>query len=156
MRFCLVIVGAALVIGCGESSSGCSPTDPRCQANLDAANRMAGQWRQVGSPGGINFFIALAAHDTSLVGSGSYTTTSGATGTVSVRGFVFWRDSFPVPSGFEVPAAPSIVLNLTFANRTARLDQANVPGDTLNGALTFSEDPFTTYVVKFGRDRPPL
>jgi hypothetical protein len=45
---------------------------------------------------------------------------------------------------------------LTFANRTARLDQANVPGDTLNGALTFSEDPFTTYVVKFGRDRPPL
>ena len=111
---------------------------------------------QVGSPGGINFFIALAAHDTSLVGSGSYTTTSGATGTVSVRGFVFWRDSFPAGTGGEAPAASSIVLNLTFANRTARLDQANVPGDTLNGALTFSEDPFTTYVVKFGRDRPPL
>jgi hypothetical protein len=74
-------------------------------------------------------------------------------GAVEIRGFVFWQDeSFP-PSGFVVPAQPVVVLDFTFDNgRTARFDQAILSGaDTLNGALTFSEDKFHSYGVSFAR-----
>ena len=155
MRFCLVIVAAALAVGCGESS-GCGPTDPQiCEANRSVARQLAGGWQEVGSPGGTNFVVTLAAHDASLIGSGSYASTSGMSGRTTILGIVSWRDSFFAPSGFEVPAAPTITLDFTFGNRTARLDQATISGDTMNGAITFSEDPFTTYVVKFSRVLPP-
>lgn len=151
MRFCLVIVGAALAAGCGNS--GCGPTDPRiCRANQSVARQLSGEWREVGVPGGTSFDVTLVARDTSLAGSGSYTSTSGANGTVDVRGFVLWRDSAPTPGGFESPAASEVVLDFTFANRTVHLDQGSIAGDTLRGVLTFSNGlSLASYTVKFGR-----
>src|SRR5262249_20265783 len=144
--FCFVSLVAILAVGCG-SSSDCGPTDPRiCGANRAAAGQMAGNWREVGAPGGTGFFVTLGAHGTSLVGGGSYTTTTGTSGAVDVRGFVFWRDSFFAPSGYEIPATSNVVLDFTFANRSAHLNQGSLSGDTLTGVITFSEDPFTAYL----------
>ena len=58
-----------------------------------------------------------------------------------------------VPSGHVMPAHPVVVLNFAFANGTsAPFDEAVLQGqDTLSGALTFSDAPFSTYGTSFVR-----
>jgi hypothetical protein len=128
-------------------------TAPSVSANRSVAERVAGAWTQVHAANGTSLQVHLSAHDTTLSGSGMYSTTPAAVGAVAIRGFVFWQEeSFP-PSGFVVPAHSVVVLDFTFDNgRTARFDQAILAGaDTLKGALTFSEAKFTTYGVSFAR-----
>jgi hypothetical protein len=151
MRYCVVLLLAVGSIGC--SSSECGVTDPRaCDANRAMANNMTGGWLQLYAARGATLRFKLAAHDTTLIGTGTYTTDAGPTGSVDVRGFVFWRDSFFAPSGHEIPAEPIIVLDFTFdSGRTARFDQGVILRDTLVGGLTFAEAPTGTYGVSFAR-----
>jgi hypothetical protein len=97
--------------------------------------------------------ISLAARDTKLSGTATYSMTAGAGGTASITGYVFWQDAAFVPSGHVMPAHPVVVLNFALANGTsARFDQAVLQGqDTLSGALTFSDAPFSTYGTSFVR-----
>jgi hypothetical protein len=133
-------------------------TTPSVSANRSVADMVVGAWTQVRTANGTSLQVHLSAHDTTLSGSGTYSTTPAAVGAVEIRGFVFWQDeSFP-PPGFVVPAQPVVVLDFTFDNgRTARFDQATLAAgaDTLNGALTFSEDKFHTYGVSFARSPTP-
>src|SRR5450759_1521235 len=150
VRSCLAILIMASLVACSDLSN-CGPTDPKvCSANRSVAEMVVGAWTQVRTANGTSLQVHLSAHDTTLSGSGTYsTTTPAAIGAVEIRGFVFWQDtSFP-PSGFVVPAEPVVVLDFTFDNgRTARFDQAILAGaDTLNGVLTFSEDKFYSYGV---------
>ena len=141
------------------AASACHDTTaPSVSANRSVAEMVAGAWTQVRAANGTSLLVHLSAHDTTLSGSGTYSTTApAAIGAVEIRGFVFWQDtSFP-PSGFVVPAQPVVVLDFTFDNgRTVRFDQATLAGaDTLNGVLTFSEDNFTSYGVSFARSPTP-
>jgi hypothetical protein len=157
VRSCLAILIMASLVACSNFSN-CGPTDPKvCSANRSVAEMVVGAWTQVRTANGTSLQVHLSAHDTTLSGSGTYSTTPAAVGAVGIRGFVFWQGlSFP-PSGFVVPAQPVVVLDFTFDNgRTARFDQATFAGaDTLNGVLTFSEDQFTSYGVSFARSPTP-
>ena len=152
----LILIFAA--VSCSNSSN-CGPTDPKvCSANRSVADMVVGAWTQVRAANGTSLQVHLSAHDTTLSGSGTYsTTTPAAIGAVEIRGFVFWQDTSYPPSGFVVPAHPVVVLDFTFDNgRTARFDQAILAGaDTLNGVLTFSEDKFYSYGVSFARSPSP-
>lgn len=153
MRFCLVVLAAASVVACSGPSY-CGPTDPKvCSANRSVASVVAGGWTQVPFANVTSVQMHLSAHDTTLSGTGTYSTTGSSIGAVEIRGFVFWRDSFFAPSGFVIPAEPVVVLDFSFDNgRTAHFDQAILAGqDTLNGVLTFSEDKFRSYGVSFIR-----
>jgi hypothetical protein len=154
---CLAMLIMGSLAGCSNGSN-CGPTDPKiCSANRAAAEMVVGGWNQVSAANGTSLQVHLSAHDTTLSGSGTYSTTPATVGAVEIRGFVFWQDtSFP-PSGFVVPAQPVLVLDFTFDNgRTARFDQAMLAGaDTLKGVLTFSGDEFTSYGVSFARSPTP-
>ena len=153
MRFGLFILAAASLAACSDSS-GCGPTDPKiCSANRAAATAVAGTWTLAQVTNGTSVQMHLSAHDTTLSGTGTYSTTGTSAGTVQIRGFVFWRDSFFAPSGFEVPAAPVVILNFVFDNgKTARFDQATLTGqNTLYGVLTFADDNSTSFGVSFIR-----
>ena len=93
--------------------------------------------------------LSLAARDTTLSG----TATSSPEGTARITGYVFWQDAAFVPSGHVMPAHPVVVLTFAFANGTsAHFDQAVLQSqDTLSGALTFSDAPFSTYGTSFVR-----
>jgi hypothetical protein len=157
-RLTVVLLFFAATSACSNLSN-CGPTDPKvCSANRSVAEMVVGAWTQVRAANGTSLQVHLSAHDTTLSGSGTYSTTApAAVGAVEIRGFVFWRDSLFPPSGFVVPAQPVVVLDFTFDNgRTARFDQATMAGaDTLNGALTFSEDKFHTYGISFARSPTP-
>jgi hypothetical protein len=114
---------------------------------------VVGAWTQVRPAAATSLKIDLSAHDTTLSGTGTYSTTGLSVGAVEIRGFVFWRGSVNTPAGFVMPAEPVVVLDFTFDNgRTARFDQGTLAGqDTLNGVLTFSEDKFLSYGVSFSR-----
>ncbi len=157
VRSSLAILIMASPVACSNLSN-CGPTDPKvCSANRSVAEMVVGAWTQVRAANGTSLQVHLSAHDTSLSGSGTYSTTPAVAGVVEIRGFVFWQDSLFAPSGFVIPAQPVVVLDFTFDNgRTARFDQATLAGaDTLNGALTFSEDKFHSYGVSFARSPTP-
>jgi hypothetical protein len=170
-RLTVVLLIFAAASACHDSTapsapSYCGPTDPKvCSANrsvADSANRsvaemVVGAWTQVRAANGTSLQVHLSANDTTLSGSGTYSTTPAAVGAVEIRGFVFWRDSLFAPSGFVVPAEPVVVLDFTFDDgRTARFDQAILAGaDTLNGVLTFSEDKSYSYGISFARSPTP-
>lgn len=97
--------------------------------------------------------ISLTASDTTLAGSATYTMTGGTGGTANVTGYVFWQDSATVPSGRMMPAHSVVVLHFAFSDgRSARFDQAVLRGqDTLSGALTFDDQPSSSYGATFTR-----
>jgi hypothetical protein len=140
------------------AASACHDTTaPSVSANRSVAEMVVGAWTQVRAANGTSLQVHLSAHDTTLSGSGTYSTTAAGVGAVEIRGFVFWQESFFPPSGFVVPAQPVVVLDFTFDNgRTARFDQATLAGaDTLNGVLTFSEDKSYSYGISFARSPTP-
>src|SRR5450756_140959 len=99
------------------AASACHDTTaPSVSANRSVAERVVGAWTQVRAANGTSLQVHLSAHDTTLSGSGTYSTTPAAVGAVEIRGFVFWRDSLFPPSGFVVPAQPVVVLDFTFDN----------------------------------------
>lgn len=157
MRSCFVILLAALV-GCSETSD-CGPTSPQvCESNRSLASHVAGGWLETGTANGMRFRMDLSAHDTTLMGTGTYSTDAGGSGTVDITGFVFWRDSYFAPNGHEIPATSNVVLGLTLdSGRTAQLDQAFLmAADTLFAAITFADgNNFTTYVTTFVRTTSP-
>ncbi len=105
---------------------------------------------------GVAIRMSLTARDTTLVGSGSYSDTSGAGGTAQVTGFVFWQDSGFVPAGYVVPPHPVVVLQFAFGNgKAATFDQGVIDQrNTLSGVLTFADDSFTSYGTTFVRAGP--
>jgi hypothetical protein len=118
-----------------------------------AANTVAGSWREIESWRGLSMQISLAASDTTLAGSAAYTVSGGASETANVTGYVFWQDSAAVPSGQMMSAHPVVVLHFAFSDgRSARFDQAVLRGqDTLSGALTFDDQPSSSYGATFIR-----
>lgn len=102
---------------------------------------------------GISMRMSLVATDSTLVGTGTYNTSTESGGTARITGYVFWQDEAFVPSGNMMPAHPVVVLALTLDNGlSARLDQAVLQGqDTLRGALTFSDEASATYGTMFVR-----
>src|SRR6266576_5418967 len=104
VRSCLAILMLASAVGCSNLSN-CGPTDAMvCSANRSVAERVVGAWTQVRTANGTSLQVHLSAHDTTLSGSGTYSTTPAAVGAVEIRGFVFWQDSLFAPSGFVIPA----------------------------------------------------
>ena len=153
MRLRLVVVAAVALTDCSGSSN-CGPTDPKvCSANRSLTSLVAGEWTQAPLANGTALQMRLSAHDTTLFGTGTYSTTGSPVGAVEISGFVFWRDSFFAPAGVEIPAEPVVVLDFAFDNgTTAHFDQATLTGqDTLTGVLTFSQDKFHSYGVSFIR-----
>src|SRR4051812_14480144 len=140
-----------MLAGC-SGSGGCPPT-ATCVAVRSAASTMSGSWKEVESWRGMSLRISVAASDTILSGSATYTMAGGTSGTARVDGYVFWQDSTPVPSGHVMPAHPVAVLYLKFSDGTsARFDQAVLRGqDTLSGALTFDDQAYASYGASFIR-----
>jgi len=150
VRVCVLLVLATSLAACAGSSE-CRSTAP-C-GTRSTAEAVAGSWTEVETWQGISMRISLAAVDTKLSGTATYSMTGAGTGTASITGYVFWQDAAAVPSGNVMPAHPVVVLNLAFSNgMTARFDQAVLrEKDTLSGALTFSGEPFKTYGTTFVR-----
>ena len=151
MRASIALALAVTLAACSDSS-GCAPTAP-CIAVQSAAKIVAGSWREIESWGGLSMQISLAASDTTLAGSATYTVTGGTGGTANVTGYVFWQDSAAVPSGQMMPAHSVVVLYFAFSDgRSARFDQAVLRGqDTLSGALTFDDQPSSSFGATFVR-----
>ena len=99
--------------------------------------------------------LSLAARDTTLVGTVTYSTPSGVEATASITGYVFWQDAESVPSGHTMPAQSVVVLDFAFANgETVHFDQGTLQArDTLFGVLNFSDAPgrFESYGTLFVR-----
>lgn len=147
----LAVAGSSL-FAC-SNGSGCSPAAPTCALTQGMASSLAGTWTQVSAANGISLQFQMAARDTTLTGTGTYTAGSGG-GAVQLTGFVFWQQSGATPGGGMSPAGPSVVVDVTFDNGTStRLDQATLVGqDTLRGVLNFaSGKTFTSYLVSFAR-----
>ena len=147
-----VALALALTLAACSDSSGCAPTAP-CVSVQSAAKTVAGSWREIESWGGRSMQISLTASDTTLAGSATYPVTGGTGGTAKVTGYVFWQDSATVPPGRMMPAHSVVVLHFAFSDgRSARFDQAVLRGqDTLSGALTFDDQPFSSYGATFTR-----
>ena len=151
VRVCILLLLPTSLAAC-SGSSGCGSTAP-CGTVRSAAEAVAGSWTEVETWRGISMRISLAARDTTLSGTAIYSTHTSTEGTASIAGYVFWQDAANVPSGHVMPAHPVVVLNFAFANGTsAPFDEAVLQGqDTLSGALTFSDAPFSTYGTSFVR-----
>ena len=146
-----VLLALATSLAACSGSSECGLTAP-C-GTRSTAEAVAGSWAEVQNWKGISMRISLAAMDTTLAGTATYSMTGAGTGTASISGYVFWQDAAFVPSGNVMPAHPVVVLNLAFSDGTrARFDQALLQKqDTLSGALTFSSEPFNSYGTTFVR-----
>ena len=151
MRVCILLLLAAPLAACSGSSE-CGSTAP-CGTVRSAAEAVAGSWTEVETWRGISMRISLAASNTTLSGTATYSMRGSTEETASITGYVFWQDAAFVPSGQVMPSHPVVVLNFAFANGTSgRFDQAVLQGqDTLSGALTFSDAPFSTYGTSFVR-----
>ena len=149
-----IVLPLVLALAACSTSSECGPTAV-CVAERSAATSVAGSWKEVETWRGISMQVSLAASDTSLAGSATYTGSGGTQGTAAVTGYVSWQDAMPVPSGGVMPAHPVVVLLFAFSDGTsARFDQAVLQGqDSLSGALTFSDQATTAYGTTFTRTR---
>jgi len=98
--------------------------------------------------------IVLAARDTTLAGSATYSAAGGTGGTANVTGYVFWQDAGFVPAGYVIPAHPVVVPDLGFGDgSSARFDQGVLSGQgDLSGVLIFSDDSSTSYGTTFVRN----
>jgi hypothetical protein len=151
LRASIALALAVTVAACSNSNA-CASTAP-CIAVQSAANTAAGSWREIESWRGLSIQISLTASDTTLAGLATYAVSGGTSGTANVTGYVFWQDSAAVPSGQMMPAHPVAVLHLAFSDgSSARFDQAVLRGqDTLSGALTFDDQPYSSYGATFVR-----
>lgn len=152
--------GVALIRATSGHSTGTDAVtviDGHYAARRTVANAMAGSWTEIAPPGfsvprGIAMKMSLSASDTTLAGSGTYSTTGGS-GTAKVTGYVFWQDSVLAPTGAIYPAHPVVVLDLALDDGlSAHIDQAVfLQPDTLSGVLAFSDDASHAYSVSFAR-----
>lgn len=150
MRLSILLLLATSTAACSD------PAAVRTDTVRSTAAAMAATWRENETWRGLSIQISLAASDTTLQGSGTYSTT-GRTGAIpSITGYVFWQDAVFVPSGQVMPAHPEVVLDLVLDNGlSAHFDQAVlINHDTLRGALTFSDSTYKSYGTSFARGGP--
>jgi hypothetical protein len=154
MRLSILVLLAFGVAACSDSTT-CAPTAP-CIALRSTADSLTGSWKEVETWNGVTIRMSLTARDSTLAGAGTYSDTSGASGTGQVTGFVFWQDSTFVPAGYVMPAHPVVVLRFAFSNgRAATFDQGVIEQqNTLSGVLTFADDSSASYGVHFVRTTP--
>lgn len=151
MRLATLLLFAAGIAACSDSN-GCAPTGP-CVAQRSTADSVAGAWSEVQTWTGRSIHMSLAARDTTLFGSGTYSDTTGRAGSAQISGYVFWQDSVFVPSGHMEPAHPVVVLHISFSDGTSAVfDQATIQQHTtLYGVLTFSTNGSASYGTAFVR-----
>ena len=153
MRLLFIAILVAHLASCSSSSGYAVSCSATCLANRAAAAAIVGTWAQTHAWNGTSVQMSLTAHDTSISGVATLTSSSGSVRAARIGGFVSWRAAFPAPSGYVVPAQPITALTIASdGGRTVRLDQATlVSPDSLVGVLTFSNEPFRSYGVAFLR-----
>ncbi len=143
-----------LLLLVGTAAACSDPTAVRMESLRSSASALTASWGERETWRGLSLQLSLAASDTTLRGSGTYST-SGRTGAIpDITGYVFWQDSAFVPSGHVMPAHAVVVLDLTFdTGPSARFDQGVLIGhDTLSGVLTFADAPYASYGTRFVRE----
>ena len=126
-RFLAPLAVAAALVACSGS------TGPQT-----LADRLTGTWSENGlGQFGTSFIMVLAAHDTTVTGTGSYAIEAGRSGTVTVAGVI---------------GDPNIILTITYDDSDVAHFNAQLQADnTLGGAWYTVSDPIEVSFTKQAR-----